>query len=280
MCFKCGHEAHKPASCAEVETWQQREKDDGATIAWLNAHTKRCPKCRIPIEKNEGCIHMTCRTSAGCGHQFCWICLEPWAGNYSCNKKPASRAAGDEASGADLMFYYERFMHQRDAVSAIHRLEADLSAEWANLLAARRGDGATQDALNTTLANAREVVTRGRHAAKWAYVHALNISAASVSYRALFEDSQGMLEHHLENLHERCVPSTLRRLTEGLTRDYEAGVVAVEEWRRAVTQYAAATSQFLGNLLHFVISEREAALVAEERRLAAAARGGAGAPPS
>jgi hypothetical protein len=30
-----------------------------------------CPSCRIPIEKNGGCAHMTCR----CGTHFCWLCM-------------------------------------------------------------------------------------------------------------------------------------------------------------------------------------------------------------
>ncbi len=41
--------------------------------------TKKCPnpatKCTVPIEKNEGCQHMTCTQ---CRHEFCWVCLRPW----------------------------------------------------------------------------------------------------------------------------------------------------------------------------------------------------------
>lgn len=32
-------------------------------------HWRRCSKCRIVVEKTEGCSHMTCR----CGHQFCHL---------------------------------------------------------------------------------------------------------------------------------------------------------------------------------------------------------------
>jgi len=43
---------------------------------WVVAHTKSCPNCNAPIEKNGGCDHMTCKKSAGgCGFEFCWVCL-------------------------------------------------------------------------------------------------------------------------------------------------------------------------------------------------------------
>lgn len=49
--------------------------------AWIDANTKRCPgkRCGIPVEKNEGCFHMTCRS---CAFQFCWECLAPWSDVY------------------------------------------------------------------------------------------------------------------------------------------------------------------------------------------------------
>ena len=38
---------------------------------------KLCPRCRNPIEKGEGCKHMTCNT---CRYEFCWICQGRWYG--------------------------------------------------------------------------------------------------------------------------------------------------------------------------------------------------------
>jgi hypothetical protein len=35
--------------------------------------SKRCPGCRMVIEKIGGCRHMTCRS---CNHQFYWCCLQ------------------------------------------------------------------------------------------------------------------------------------------------------------------------------------------------------------
>ena len=35
--------------------------DDSETFNWISAHTKECPKCSYPTEKNGGCNHMTCK---------------------------------------------------------------------------------------------------------------------------------------------------------------------------------------------------------------------------
>lgn len=32
-------------------------------------------QCQAPIQKNDGCNHMTCR---GCRYEFCWICSGDW----------------------------------------------------------------------------------------------------------------------------------------------------------------------------------------------------------
>lgn len=43
---------------------------------WIEEHTKKCPNCNEPIEKNGGCNHMTCKS---CSYDFCWICSEKWS---------------------------------------------------------------------------------------------------------------------------------------------------------------------------------------------------------
>ncbi|XP_076849270.1 putative E3 ubiquitin-protein ligase RNF144A-B [Brachyhypopomus gauderio] len=34
---------------------------------------KRCPKCKVYIERDEGCAQMVCKN---CRHAFCWYCLQ------------------------------------------------------------------------------------------------------------------------------------------------------------------------------------------------------------
>jgi ariadne-1 len=64
-----------------VKQWKEFTKDTGSgeDFVWIKENAKKCPKCQTPIEKNQGCNHMTCRRSAGgCGYEFCWVCMGSW----------------------------------------------------------------------------------------------------------------------------------------------------------------------------------------------------------
>lgn len=109
---KCAQPSHRPVRCEVVEQWLNREgmllsllslhsgSEDEPDKLWMLSHTKPCPKCKAPIEKNLGCLHMllllqykiilavVCRTCP-CGHHFCWLCLQPFVNHssyYQCNK--------------------------------------------------------------------------------------------------------------------------------------------------------------------------------------------------
>ncbi|XP_020012824.2 cullin-9 isoform X2 [Castor canadensis] len=135
-CFNCSFpEAHYPASCGHMSQWvDDGGYYDGMSVEAQSKHlakliSKRCPSCQAPIEKNEGCLHMTC---AKCNHGFCWRCLKPWKPNhkdyYNCSAM-VSKAARQEKRFQD---YNERctFHHQarefavnlRNRVSAIHEV--------------------------------------------------------------------------------------------------------------------------------------------------------------
>ena len=77
-------------NCATVKKWLVKNSAESENLNWILANTKACPKCKRPIEKNQGCMHMSC---SQCSHQFCWLCLTPWAehgdrtgGYYACNR--------------------------------------------------------------------------------------------------------------------------------------------------------------------------------------------------
>ncbi|KAK6488473.1 putative E3 ubiquitin-protein ligase RNF144A-A isoform X1 [Huso huso] len=48
----------------ETSSFYKSDEDD--------APIKRCPKCKVYIERDEGCAQMMCKN---CKHAFCWYCL-------------------------------------------------------------------------------------------------------------------------------------------------------------------------------------------------------------
>ncbi|XP_066033732.1 cullin-9 isoform X2 [Chamaea fasciata] len=135
-CFNCNFpEAHYPASCSHMSRWVDDDGYyEGMTSEAQSKHlakliSKHCPNCQAQIEKNEGCLHMTC---AKCNHGFCWRCLKPWRPNhkdyYNCSAM-VSKAAWQEKRFQD---YNERctFHHQarefaislRNSISSIREM--------------------------------------------------------------------------------------------------------------------------------------------------------------
>ncbi|KAH7344058.1 hypothetical protein B0J17DRAFT_200907 [Rhizoctonia solani] len=57
---------------------KQNRKDIRESEKYIRNNFKKCPSCKRRIQKNGGCNHMTCCRPAGCGHEFCWLCLAPW----------------------------------------------------------------------------------------------------------------------------------------------------------------------------------------------------------
>jgi len=66
FCFRCLSEAHSPCSCLMWELWAKKCRDESETVNWITVHTKPCPKCHKPVEKNGGCNLVSCI----CGQAF------------------------------------------------------------------------------------------------------------------------------------------------------------------------------------------------------------------
>ncbi|GAU15723.1 hypothetical protein TSUD_89470 [Trifolium subterraneum] len=52
------------------ELWQHERRDEVESDNWIIIHTRPCPKCHKPVEKNGGCNWVGCI----CGQPFCWLC--------------------------------------------------------------------------------------------------------------------------------------------------------------------------------------------------------------
>ncbi|CAO2145015.1 unnamed protein product [Urochloa humidicola] len=98
FCWRCGEEAHRPVSCETVRAWMDKNNSYSATANWVLDKTKPCPKCLMPLEKDQGCMHMTCPPP--CGHEFCWVCLDPWNDHQRCAGFADDAIADDDDNGS------------------------------------------------------------------------------------------------------------------------------------------------------------------------------------
>ncbi|KAF5362190.1 hypothetical protein D9756_002178 [Leucocoprinus leucothites] len=78
ICTACHVEGHAGMTCAEKCQHKNPEEQERLLEAWANQNNvKRCPSCRVWVEKIEGCHHISCK----CGTHFCWICSGVFEGN-------------------------------------------------------------------------------------------------------------------------------------------------------------------------------------------------------
>ncbi|XP_026858319.2 E3 ubiquitin-protein ligase parkin isoform X1 [Electrophorus electricus] len=54
-----------------------RARWEQASLETIDETTRPCPKCRVPVEKNGGCMHMVC-PRAQCKFEWCWLCRMEW----------------------------------------------------------------------------------------------------------------------------------------------------------------------------------------------------------
>jgi ariadne-1 len=54
FCFRCSRESHQPVDCEPLAIWLEKCGNESETANWILANTKKCPKCTVRIEKNQG----------------------------------------------------------------------------------------------------------------------------------------------------------------------------------------------------------------------------------
>ncbi|XP_030626720.1 putative E3 ubiquitin-protein ligase RNF144A-B [Chanos chanos] len=76
FCSLCREDWHPDRPCKEnlpITTFLPGENSSIHKSEDDEASIKRCPKCKVFIERDEGCAQMMCKN---CKHAFCWYCLE------------------------------------------------------------------------------------------------------------------------------------------------------------------------------------------------------------
>ena len=214
FCWQCKEQAHRPVPCDTVNKWLIKNSAESENLSWILANTKPCPKCKRPIEKSTGCMHMCC---SQCKHDFCWMCLEEWnshgertGGYYACNKyERVKNTAGfseeekkRQAAKSSLeryTHYYERWAAHGDSEKKARADYVDWNRKKLNKLGDLQNTPVTQlsfilDAL-TQIAECRRVL-------KWTYGYGyyhFDADADPVK-KEFFEFTQADAEVTLERL--------------------------------------------------------------------------------
>lgn len=81
ICTSC-HVAHGQYTCAEYKDIASGGYEALRKLKH-ELNIKDCPKCTTPMEKTEGCNHMTC---GGCKAHICWVCLAVFETQGPCYK--------------------------------------------------------------------------------------------------------------------------------------------------------------------------------------------------
>ncbi len=223
FCFTCKEEAHRPVDCDTVRRWMVKNSAESENMTWILANTKPCPKCTRPIEKNQGCMHMTC---SQCRHEFCWLCTGPWSehgertgGYYNCNTYKKKKEAGNideaEEQRAHARASLERYMHywQRWAEhDKARRTALKQMDQWENeLLETLSERTATPVSQLRFVLDAWKEVVSCRRVLKWTY---------SVGYYSFDEPETGatQADKDLLNAHKEFFEFTQQEAENALER--------------------------------------------------------------
>jgi ariadne-1 len=257
-CFNCNDfntGDHMPASCEQIERWLQKASDESENVNWMLANTKKCPECRSPIEKNGGCMHMTCRKeSGGCGYEFCWLCRGNWkdhgshtGGYYDCNKYDKSSAKNEDMKAQDIkteleqyMFFYHRYEAHRNAGRIANEQRKNSDKKARQIL--EKYEVRTTD--TKFLGDATEQLIANRRVLQWSYVMGYYnvVDRVKPAERNLFEYLQEDLEKHTNHLSE-LYEESLEKIP-----DYQDFI----RWKEEVTNYTRVTKKFLDNFVEGV----------------------------
>ncbi|KAM6460393.1 E3 ubiquitin-protein ligase RNF217 isoform 2-T2 [Liasis olivaceus] len=72
-CFKCHSPWHEGVNCKEFKKGDKLLRHWANEIEHGQRNAQKCPKCKIHIQRTEGCDHMTC---SQCNTNFCYRCGE------------------------------------------------------------------------------------------------------------------------------------------------------------------------------------------------------------
>ncbi|KAH6816074.1 IBR domain-containing protein [Perilla frutescens var. frutescens] len=221
LCGNCAQEAHRPVDCKTVAKWLMETSEESENLKWILANSKPCPKCKIPIEKNEGCLHMTCRPP--CKFQFCWECLGAWSdhgrstgGFFSCRHYEAGMKEGkdDEAERRSGMTenYLERCAHYHYKMWATNeRLRQQALADLLRIQSIYLSEVQYRPKLQLKFISiAFQEIAEWSRVLKWTYVYGYYLPKNKQTEKRFFKYWLGEAETQLKELRQ-CAERALEK---------------------------------------------------------------------
>ncbi|VFQ70591.1 unnamed protein product [Cuscuta campestris] len=256
FCWNCCEEAHRPVDCGTVAKWILKNSAESENMNWILANSKPCPRCKRPIEKNQGCMHITC--TPPCKFEFCWLCLGSWSehgektgGFYACNRYEAAKQQGayDDAEKRREMAKnsLERYTHyyERWATNQSSRLKAlaDLQ-QMQNVHLEKLSEVQCQpESQLKFIIDAWLQIVECRRVLKWTYAYGFYLPEHERAKRQFFEYLQGEAESGLERLHQ-CAEKELQAYlnADGPSKDFN-------EFRTKLAGLTSVTRNYFENLV-------------------------------
>ncbi|XP_073003157.1 probable E3 ubiquitin-protein ligase ARI8 isoform X2 [Typha latifolia] len=256
FCWNCTEEAHRPVDCGTVAKWILKNSAESENMNWILANSKPCPKCKRPIEKNQGCMHITC--TPPCKFEFCWLCLGAWSehgertgGFYACNRYESAKQEGvyDECERRREMaknslerytHYYERWATNQ---SSRQKALADLHSMQTEKLEKLSDKQSQPESQLKFILEAWSQIVECRRVLKWTYAYGYYLPENEFAKRRFFEYLQGEAESGLERLHQ-CAEKELQ-----VFLDAEAPMKDFNDFRTKLAGLTSVTRNYFENLV-------------------------------
>ncbi|XP_038986793.1 probable E3 ubiquitin-protein ligase ARI8 [Phoenix dactylifera] len=256
FCWNCTEEAHRPVDCSTVAKWILKNSAESENMNWILANSKPCPKCKRPIEKNQGCMHITC--TPPCKYEFCWLCLGAWSehgertgGFYACNRYEAAKQEGayDESERRREMaknslerytHYYERWATNQ---SSRQKALADLHSMQTEKLEKLSDRQSQPESQLKFIIEAWLQIVECRRVLKWTYAYGYYLPEHEHAKRQFFEYLQGEAESGLERLHQ-CAEKELQ-----VYLDAETPMKDFNDFRTKLAGLTSVTRNYFENLV-------------------------------
>ncbi|AES70963.2 probable E3 ubiquitin-protein ligase ARI8 [Medicago truncatula] len=245
FCWNCTEDAHRPVDCDTVSKWILKNSAESENTTWILAYTKPCPKCKRPIEKNNGCMHMTC--TQPCRFEFCWLCLGSWSNHLNCNAYGTAKQ--DETVIRREMakkllekyaHYYERWASnnssRQKALADLHQMQT-VHMKKLSVIQCQ------PESQLKFITEAWLQIVECRRVLKWTYAYGYYLAEHEHAKKQLFEYLQGVAESGLERLHQ-CAEKELQAFLSA-----EAPSEGFNNFRRKLAGLTSVTKNFFENLV-------------------------------